>query len=352
MIVFPTTGVFEGFGHHRREHVLPHHRRRPARVQPRRERLRRCQWQHDDRGCPLLPHPRTHDHRRDRRVRPPRHIRNHHRRLCPLVPPHRPRILRPRLPQPRRPHRLLPPPHPRRLHRRRRHLPPPNRVRNNSPAPSLLLHQRPPHPPHPPHPPPYTYTDAHTHPQHPHTNPHTPPPPPALTHWLPALLLAVALRPITHRWTHQLVFPGYFLLIPLTFYAIVFAAGIDMQTLRREGWVFDVGGGGVGGGGGGAGAGEWYAFWGYFDIHRTSWRALWVTLPTQFALLFFNILHPPLNVPALGTCFRALCCVSCLCFVLPLLRPPCVSSSLCFVLLVFRPPCFVLLLLPACGWLN
>ncbi|KAI5987314.1 sulfate transporter [Pisolithus orientalis] len=27
---------------------------------------------------------------------------------------------------------------------------------------------------------------------------------------------------------------------------------------------------------------------------------MWNTLPTQLALLFFNILHPPLNVPALS----------------------------------------------------
>lgn len=27
---------------------------------------------------------------------------------------------------------------------------------------------------------------------------------------------------------------------------------------------------------------------------------MFATLPTQFALLFFNVLHPPLNVPALG----------------------------------------------------
>ena len=37
------------------------------------------------------------------------------------------------------------------------------------------------------------------------------------------------------------------------------------------------------------------------DFHNTSITALWATMPTQLALLFFNVLHPPLNVPALGT---------------------------------------------------
>jgi SulP family sulfate permease len=35
---------------------------------------------------------------------------------------------------------------------------------------------------------------------------------------------------------------------------------------------------------------------------------MWATLPTQFALLFFNILHPPLNVPALGACVITILC--------------------------------------------
>ena len=41
----------------------------------------------------------------------------------------------------------------------------------------------------------------------------------------------------------------------------------------------------------------------YLDFAKISWGPLWATLPTQFALLFFNVLHPPLNVPALGACF-------------------------------------------------
>lgn len=108
--------------------------------------------------------------------------------------------------------------------------------------------------------------------------------------WLPALALAVLLRIITHRFHHQLIFPIYFLLIPAIFYVVVAAAGLSVSSLRQSGWVFDMG----------SSTEPWYKFYSYFDWHNTSLRALWHTMPTQFALLFFNILHPPLNVPALS----------------------------------------------------
>ncbi|KAL5522025.1 hypothetical protein ACEPAF_1881 [Sanghuangporus sanghuang] len=108
--------------------------------------------------------------------------------------------------------------------------------------------------------------------------------------WMPALGLAILLRLITHRFNHQLIFPVYFIMIPAIFYTIVAAARLDIPTLRRTGWIFDT-----------AGSSEaWYKFYSYYSWKNTSFRALWVTMPTQFALLFFNILHPPLNVPALA----------------------------------------------------
>ncbi|KJA17340.1 hypothetical protein HYPSUDRAFT_1023378 [Hypholoma sublateritium FD-334 SS-4] len=109
--------------------------------------------------------------------------------------------------------------------------------------------------------------------------------------WTIPLLLAVLLRLITHKYHHQLIFPAYFLIIPVVFYVVVFAAGIDLGGLRRSGWLFDMG----------ASAQEpWYKFYTYYDFGAVRWSAIWATLPTQFALLFFNILHPPLNVPALA----------------------------------------------------
>ncbi|KAI0643264.1 sulfate transporter family-domain-containing protein [Trametes meyenii] len=108
--------------------------------------------------------------------------------------------------------------------------------------------------------------------------------------WLPALCLAVLLRVITHKWEHQLIFPVYFCIIPAVFYIVVAAAHIDLGTLRESGWLFEMG----------ASREPWYHFYKLFDFKATNWSAFWATMPTQFALLFFNILHPPLNVPALA----------------------------------------------------
>ncbi|KDR73007.1 hypothetical protein GALMADRAFT_745144 [Galerina marginata CBS 339.88] len=109
--------------------------------------------------------------------------------------------------------------------------------------------------------------------------------------WTLPLGLAILLRVITHKYHHQLIFPAYFIIIPVVFYIVVFAAGLDLDGLRRAGWIFDMAA---------SGQEPWYKFYSYFDLRIVSYSALWSTLPTQFALLFFNILHPPLNVPALA----------------------------------------------------
>lgn len=110
--------------------------------------------------------------------------------------------------------------------------------------------------------------------------------------WAVPLALAILLRLITARWNHQLIFPVYFLLIPLIFYTIAFTSNLELSTLRKAGWLFDLSGGNH--------SGPWYKFYTYYDLNAIKFGPLWKTLPTQFALLFFNILHPPLNVPALA----------------------------------------------------
>jgi len=108
--------------------------------------------------------------------------------------------------------------------------------------------------------------------------------------WVPAFALAVLLRVITSRWHHQLILPTYFLIIPVVFYLVVLCADFNLDTLRRNGWLFEVA----------RSEEKWYRFYTYFDPPKVKWGPFWATLPTQFALLFFNILHPPLNVPALA----------------------------------------------------
>ncbi|TFK22839.1 hypothetical protein FA15DRAFT_671086 [Coprinopsis marcescibilis] len=109
--------------------------------------------------------------------------------------------------------------------------------------------------------------------------------------WASPMALAILLRLITHKFHHQLIFPLYFIAIPLIFYVVVAAGQMNLGHLRTEGWLFNLS----------STAHEpWYHFYSYFDHKLVHYDALWTTLPTQFALLFFNILHPPLNVPALA----------------------------------------------------
>jgi len=124
--------------------------------------------------------------------------------------------------------------------------------------------------------------------------------------WTIPLFLAIFLRVITHFFHHQLIFPAYFFIIPIIFYIVVAIGGWDFDHLRATGWVFDVG----------KNTQAWWKFYTYFvgaagdldvvsmtdtqDFGKTSWTAFWAAMPTQLALVFFGILHVPLNVPALG----------------------------------------------------
>lgn len=64
----------------------------------------------------------------------------------------------------------------------------------------------------------------------------------AIALWTIPLALAITLRLITHRFHHQLIFPGYFFVIPCVFYFVVLVGGWKIDALRHAGWIFDVGG--------------------------------------------------------------------------------------------------------------
>ncbi|WFD26552.1 hypothetical protein MNAN1_001535 [Malassezia nana] len=112
-----------------------------------------------------------------------------------------------------------------------------------------------------------------------------------MAQWLFPLGLALLLQAITARWHHPLIMPLYFFVILVVFYTVAFLFRATMKTLWDQGWVFDIQH---------LANAPFYRFYTYFDFHHVSWEALWATLPTQMALVFFGILHVPLNVPALG----------------------------------------------------
>lgn len=108
--------------------------------------------------------------------------------------------------------------------------------------------------------------------------------------WASALGLALLLKAIQLRIKHPLVTPIFFLLTPIVFYIVVVAAGLDLETLRQQGWIFEMPRSNV----------PWYHFYSYYDFSAVDWTACAKTIPAMLALTFFGILHVPINVPALG----------------------------------------------------
>jgi SulP family sulfate permease len=68
--------------------------------------------------------------------------------------------------------------------------------------------------------------------------------------------LAIVLRLITARFKHPLIFPGYFLAIPVVFYAVAFACGFSVQELRENGYVFELSGV----------DNKWYEYWSHYSM--------------------------------------------------------------------------------------
>jgi SulP family sulfate permease len=59
-----------------------------------------------------------------------------------------------------------------------------------------------------------------------------------------------------------------------------------MQELREMGWLFTLPS---------ATESPFWLFWTFYDFNVVDWSAIAKTLPTQFALTFFGILHVPIN---------------------------------------------------------
>ena len=72
----------------------------------------------------------------------------------------------------------------------------------------------------------------------------------------------------------------------MVFYIVVLSAGIPIEKLRNDGWLFGVPGGKQA---------PFWTYWTYFDMGAVRWRAIPATIPTQLALTFFGILHVPIN---------------------------------------------------------
>ena len=109
--------------------------------------------------------------------------------------------------------------------------------------------------------------------------------------WLPPLALAIILLVIQKFYSRPWVVPAYYIGITAIFYIITTAVpSISMGDLRSSGWVFEAPAAGV----------PFYNFYSYYKFSIVNWKAIWITVPSQFALTFFGILHVPINVPNLA----------------------------------------------------
>lgn len=109
--------------------------------------------------------------------------------------------------------------------------------------------------------------------------------------WLPPLGLAIALMMIRRYKDPSWLVPAYYIGITAIFYIVVTAVpALTMEGLRDGGWVFPAPAAGV----------PFYNFYSYYKFNLVNWKAVSLTVPTQFALTFFGILHVPINVPSLA----------------------------------------------------
>lgn len=109
--------------------------------------------------------------------------------------------------------------------------------------------------------------------------------------WIPPLVLAIILLVIKHFYDRPWLVPAYYIAITAIFYIVTTAVpSINMEDLRAGGWVFEAPAAGV----------PFYNFYSHYKFSLIDWEAIWMTIPSQFALTFFGILHVPINVPNLA----------------------------------------------------
>lgn len=104
--------------------------------------------------------------------------------------------------------------------------------------------------------------------------------------WGSGFLCAVSLNVLQKFIKNPFLLPTFFMVLPVIFYAFVFATGVSLDQLRDMGWLFSLPP---------ANESPFYIFWTYYDFTSVDWGAVFKTLPTQFALTFFGILHVPIN---------------------------------------------------------
>lgn len=111
--------------------------------------------------------------------------------------------------------------------------------------------------------------------------------------WGTSAAIAIVLQFLSRKIRHPLFVPFFFMLVPATFYGIVFSLRIPLDELRKNGWLFDLAQPG-------SDQSSPFEFYSYFSLVNTRWDAVLACLPTILAVSFFGVLHVPINIPALS----------------------------------------------------
>ncbi|KJY02532.1 sulfate transporter family protein, partial [Zymoseptoria brevis] len=115
--------------------------------------------------------------------------------------------------------------------------------------------------------------------------------PMSLAQWLPPLALAIILLVVKRYYDKPFLVPAYYIATTAIFYIVTAAVpSLNMEKLRRSGWVFEAP----------AADKSFYNFYSYYKFSIVDWKAVAMTIPSQFALTFFGILHVPINIPNLA----------------------------------------------------
>ncbi|KAJ3102096.1 hypothetical protein HK100_004424 [Physocladia obscura] len=109
--------------------------------------------------------------------------------------------------------------------------------------------------------------------------------------WGMSFGLAVLLKCLQLKISHPLFVPAFYCVVPILFYVITYAIGFSLQDLRDIGLLFNI-------------SGEllpFYTLWTYYNgLKGVDWITVLSTIPIQCSLVFFALLHVPINIPALG----------------------------------------------------
>lgn len=109
--------------------------------------------------------------------------------------------------------------------------------------------------------------------------------------WILPLVLAIVIRVAKNFYNRPWLVPVCYICITVIFYIFTTAtSSFDMDMLRNGGWVIEAP----------ATSANFYRFYSHYQFRLVDWGAIWTTVPSQFALTFFGLLHITRSVPNLA----------------------------------------------------